>query len=177
MPVVNASAVASGSARTAAALASRLVRAFDLLSPVAPRVPGLARKLLPASAPAVAVPPRDDAAPQSDASEVVLLRLEGPTGTHVGRAFSIRNDRSERVNARIRLSTFDDGAGHTASPAVSITPASLDLEAGEYAVVQVSTVLGEDFEAGVLYTAQISIPGLTERTLPLTARRSDLRVA
>lgn len=167
-------------------------RAYDLFSPVGlrPRVPGVARLLtagpperagVPTPAGAAAQwraagkPHAKQAARQASASDDRLadpiLLLEGETGARVVTAFLVENEGVEAVVAEIALSAFSEPGGKTASPVVTITPSVLELGPGEQALVQVAAVLGPELEADLRYVGRISIPGLSEATVPIAARR------
>ncbi|MBJ7471713.1 MAG: hypothetical protein JHD16_10450 [Solirubrobacteraceae bacterium] len=201
-PVTPASAagLAGGAVRASWGLATL---AYDLLSPVAlrPRVPGvvgllsapadLAEPAAPGArhAPGAAPGSRNGAgdrpptratatqrAPGARLADPILL-LEGETGAHVATAFLVENEGPEAVSAEIVVSQFAGPSGSVAAPVVSVSPRVLDLGSGEQALVHVRAVLGPELEVDVRYLAQISIPGLSEVTVPIAARRRSAQAA
>ncbi len=169
-------------------------RAYDLFSPIGvrPRVPGVVGLLTappdeagrgPAPTAtgtarvwrAAGKPDAKRAAQRAAAAEDRLadpiLLLEGETGARVATAFLVENEREDAVTANIELSPFADADGQTAAPDVTVTPSTLELGPGEQALVQVAAVLGPELVADVRYVGRISIPGLSEGTVPIAARR------
>ncbi len=171
-------------------------RAYDLFSPIGvrPRVPGVvgllgiasddddargatpepaasaARSWRAAGKPDARAATRQEADPDQRLADPILL-LEGETGARVVTAFLVENERPEAVSAAIDLSPFTDAGGNSASPVATVTPSVLELGPGEQALVQVAAVLGPELTADVRYVARISIPGLSETTVPIAARR------
>lgn len=160
------------SARASWSLASR---AYELFSPVAvgPRVPGVVGLLTVASDDgdgAVDTPGPGSTASAHRLADPILF-LDGETGARVATAFLVENEGSEAVSAEIKVSAFSGPDGVTAAPVVTVSPAVLDLGPGEQALVQVAAILGPELKADVRYVARISIPGLSEATVPIAARR------
>lgn len=173
-----------GLTQTAVGLTGRSVRAswsvaaraYELFSPVAlrPRVPGVVG-LLTVATDGDPERARDGAEPAEGVSAHRLadpiLFLDGETGARVATAFLVENEGEEAVSAPIKVSAFSGPDGVTAAPVVTVSPAVLDLGPGEQALVQVAAVLGPELKADVRYVARISIPGLSQATVPIAARR------
>lgn len=133
-------------------------------------VPSAAQSWRAAGKPDARTAARDDDDAGQRLADPILL-LEGETGARVVTAFLVENERPEAVSAVIDLSPFADPAGRSVSPEATVTPSVLELGPGEQALVQVAAVLGPELAADVRYIARISIPGLSETTVPIAARR------
>ncbi len=151
-------------------------RGYELFSPVAlrARVPGVVG-LLTVAGDDAAERARDAAEPAAGVSAHRLadpiLFLDGETGARVATAFLVENEGEEAVSAPIEVSAFTGPDGVTAAPVLTISPTVLELGPGEQSLVQVAAILGPELQADVRYVARISIPGLSEATVPIAARR------
>lgn len=167
--------VVSRSVRVGWGLASR---AYDLFSPISlgPRVPGVVGLLTTGGD---GQPAGEDRTPDDAALRLAdpILFLDGETGARVATAFLVENERDESISAPIELSAFAGPGGMTAAPVVTISPTVLVLEPGEQALVNVTATLGPELEADVRYVARISIPGLSQATVPIAARRRVAQAA
>jgi hypothetical protein len=124
------------------------------------------RKAARGGAPADSTP---DAASGRAASPTLLVEGDGDRpGFGV---FLVENLTAEPVSAPITVSAFVDAEGREVRPRLLLRPATVSLDPGQQAMVQLTAELDEALEPGVRYRGEIAIPALSDRRIPIVLRR------
>ena len=114
---------------------------------------------LPAASPAPTVP----------TSPTLVVEADGDR-PGLG-AFLVENLTADPVSAPIHVSAFVDERGREVRPRLGLRPSTVSLGPGEQAVVRLVAKLDDALEPGVAYRGEITIPGVTERRIPVVLRR------
>jgi hypothetical protein len=99
------------------------------------------------------------------------LLVEADGGRPGFGVFLVENLTAEPVSAPITVSAFVNDAGHEVRPRLVLRPATVSLEPGQQAMVQLAAELDEELESGVRYHGEIAIPALSDRRIPIVLRR------
>jgi hypothetical protein len=99
------------------------------------------------------------------------LLVEADSGRPGFGVFVVENLTAEPVSAPITVSAFVNDAGHQVRPRLVLRPATVSLEPGQQAMVQLAAELDEELETGVRYRGEIAVPALSDRRIPIVLRR------
>ncbi len=86
-------------------------------------------------------------------------------------AFMVENLTADPVSAPIHVSAFVDDRGREVRPRLGLRPSTVTLGPGEQTVVRLAAKLDDALETGVAYRGEITIPGVSERRIPIVLRR------
>ena len=114
--------------------------------------------------------PATSAAPTVLASPTLVVETDGDR-PGLG-AFLVENLTADPVSAPIHVSAFVDERGREVRPRLGLRPSTVTLGPGEQAVVRLAAKLDDALEPGVAYRGEITIPGVTERRIPVVLRRT-----
>src|SRR4051794_11731122 len=118
-----------------------------------------------------AVEPAGPASGPGDTGAARTLLVEADGGRPGFGVFLVENLTAEPVSAPITVSAFVNDAGHEVRPRLVLRPATVSLEPGQQAMVQLAAELHEELETGVRYHGEIAIPALSDRRIPIVLRR------
>lgn len=121
----------------------------------APAGPGLAAR--PAAAPAPAAP--------------ATLVLEAEAGGEAQGVFMVDNRLSRTVSTAVVTSAFADPSGRAVRPVLRVVPGVVTLEPAGRTLVQLFAAVTDDLDPDVDYRGEVSVPGLSDRGIPVVLRR------
>jgi hypothetical protein len=121
----------------------------------------------PSARPASATAPTA-AAP---AASPVTVVLEAESGSEAQGVFAVENRLSRAVSTEVITSPFTDSSGRAVQPALRVVPGIVALAPGARTLVQIFAAVGDELEPGVTYRAEVNVPGLSERGIPIVLRR------
>ncbi len=110
--------------------------------------------------------------PTAAAQRIPALLLEGGTGTEAQAMFVVNNDLPREVTATVATSGFLDASGNEVHPTLVTDPGVVSLGPGERTAVRILATITEDLEPEVAYRGEITVPGLSERGVPVILRRA-----
>jgi hypothetical protein len=124
------------------------------------RMPAVrARQAAPAPAPS--------AAPES----APALVLEAEAGEEAVGVFMVDNSLGRAVSTTVTVGTFRAEDGTELRPAIRVEPAVVALEPGASTLVHLFAAVTDDLPAGRNLRAEVDVPGLAERAIPVVLRR------
>ncbi len=106
----------------------------------------------------------------SAAGRVLVLEAEARSEAHG--VFVVENRMARQVSTAAEASAFADPSGRAVRPKLRIVPGTITLQPGERALVQIYARITDDLEPGVGYRGEVTVPGLSDRGIPLVLRRS-----
>lgn len=114
--------------------------------------------------------PRSGAAPGGGPGPVLVL--EGEPGAEAVGAFLVENSAPTPVQGRVEVEPFLDPAGVPVSVGLSLQPATVQLDAGESAVIQVRGEIPGIIAPGAELRSTVRVHGVPGTTIPILVRRT-----
>lgn len=111
------------------------------------------------------------AAPTREPDTTPALVLEADAGQEARGIFMVDNSLGRPVSTTVTVTAFRSETGAEATPALRIEPAVVALEPGTSGLVQLIATVPETLEPGVSYRAEVDVPGLSVRGIPVVLRR------
>ncbi len=147
---------------------------FGIVREIPIKIPGFGTATV---SPGAAAParPANFTAPAAAAAATLVLEAEG--GAETQGVFMVENRLSRTVSTAVVTSAFADPSGRTIHPRLLVNPSVVTLEPGGRTLVQIFAEVPADLEADVPYRGEVSVPGLSDHSIPVVMRRKATSVA
>lgn len=110
------------------------------------------------------------ASPAGETSSAAIV-LEAAANDKVHAPLMVENDLPREVCAEVSISAFTDSNGVEHAVDIQSKPASMTLQPGEKTLIQIHAMISEDLEEGMSYRGFVTIPELSENSIPIVVRR------
>ena len=115
--------------------------------------------------------PRSSATVHHESALSSALVMEGVKGAEVRTVLMISNDLAREAEATVEISTLRGPDGRFASVEVRAIPETLKLAAGARMPVTLVAEISDGLLEGTDYLGEETVPGLSERGVPIVVRR------
>jgi hypothetical protein len=145
---------------------------FGIVREIPIRIPGFGTATV---SPGAGAAPRPANMTAPAAAAAATLVLEGEAGAEAQGVFMVENRLSRTVSTAVVTSAFADPSGRAHHPRLRVIPSVVTLEPGGRSLVQIFAEVGGELEADVPYRGEVSVPGLSDHSIPVVLRRKAVR--